>query len=86
MMATCLVPLSLDTGYGKAILAEFDFDAMPLETFPFDQGEERRSMYHLKKDLLPKVYWHGLLRWVGLGVWSRVDRVGVWSMVGSRLG
>ena len=29
----------LITGYGKTILAEFDFDATPLETFPFDQGK-----------------------------------------------
>ncbi len=29
----------LITGYGKTILAEFDFNANPLETFPFDQGK-----------------------------------------------
>ena len=29
----------LITGYGKTILAEFDFNAMPLETFPIDQGK-----------------------------------------------
>lgn len=29
----------LITGYGKTILAEFDFDGKPLETFPFDQGK-----------------------------------------------
>ena len=29
----------LITSYGKTILAEFDFDAQPLETFPFDQGK-----------------------------------------------
>lgn len=29
----------LITGYGKTIMAEFDFNAMPLETFPFDQGK-----------------------------------------------
>ena len=71
----------LITGYGKTILAEFDFDAAPLETFPFDQGkvcnltmhaktdinyhfetQERTSMYYLKKDLLPEVYWHGLVK------------------------
>ena len=52
----------LVTGAGKAILAEFDFDAMPLETFPIDQGKERRWVYHLKKDILPSVYWHLLLR------------------------
>ena len=29
----------LITGYGKTILAEFDFNAAPLETFPIDQGK-----------------------------------------------
>ena len=52
----------LITGFGKTILAEFDFNAMPLETFPVDQGKERRSAYHLKKDVMPIMYWHLLLR------------------------
>ena len=29
----------LVTGYGKLILAEFNFNGEPLETFPFDQGK-----------------------------------------------
>ena len=29
----------LVTGYGKLILAEFDYNGNPLETFPFDQGK-----------------------------------------------
>jgi hypothetical protein len=49
-------------GYGKTILAEFDFVGNPLETFPFDQGEQRRTMYHLKKDLMAPIYWYGLVR------------------------
>ena len=52
----------LVTGYGRLILAEFDYDLNPKETFPFDQGVERKSMYILKKDLLPKLYWHGMLK------------------------
>jgi sulfide:quinone oxidoreductase len=52
----------LVTGYGRLILAEFDYDLNPKETFPFDQGVERRSMYILKKDILPKLYWHGMLK------------------------
>lgn len=56
----------LITGYGKTILAEFDFDALPLETFPFDQGKERVSMYYLKKDIMPELYWNGLLK----GLWG----------------
>jgi sulfide:quinone oxidoreductase len=56
----------LVTGYGKLILAEFDYDLNPKETFPFDQGKERLSMYLLKKHVLPHFYWKGLLagkRW-----------------------
>lgn len=52
----------LVTGYGKLILAEFDYDGKPQETFPFDQGKERRSMYLLKKHLLPPLYWEGMLK------------------------
>ena len=52
------------TGMGKAILAEFDFNAMPLETFPIDQGKERRSVYYLKKYILPDMYWSLLLKLV----------------------
>ncbi|WP_374019154.1 FAD/NAD(P)-binding oxidoreductase [Paenibacillus thiaminolyticus] len=52
----------LVTGYNRLILAEFDYDLTPQETFPFDQSKERYSMYLLKKDLLPKLYWHGMLK------------------------
>lgn len=52
----------LVTGYGKLILAEFDYDKQPKESFPFDQGQERYSMYALKAHALPKLYWHGMLR------------------------
>ena len=52
----------LVTGYGKLILAEFNYKNEPLETFPFDQGKERASMYALKKWALPLLYWHGMLK------------------------
>ncbi len=52
----------LTTGYGKLILAEFGYDLKPHETFPFDQSKERWSMYMLKKHLLPKLYWSGMLK------------------------
>ncbi len=52
----------LVTGYGKLILAEFDYLGNPQETFPFDQGKERRSMYWFKKYFLPIMYWYGMLR------------------------
>lgn len=52
----------LVTGYGSLILAEFDYDKKPKESFPFDQSKERYSMYALKAYGLPKMYWHGMLR------------------------
>jgi len=52
----------LVTGYGKLILAEFDYDGNPMESFPFDQRRERYSMYALKAYGLPSMYWNGMLR------------------------
>ena len=52
----------LVTGYGKLILAEFDYDGNPRESFPFDQARERASMYALKAYVLPEMYWNGMLR------------------------
>lgn len=51
----------LVTGYGKLVLAEFDYDNNPMETFPFDQSKERWSMYVLKKKVLPWLYWNKIL-------------------------
>lgn len=52
----------LVTGYGRLILAEFDYDGNPAESFPFDQAQERYSMYMLKAYGLPELYWNGMLR------------------------
>jgi sulfide:quinone oxidoreductase len=52
----------LVTGYGKLILAEFDYDGNPAETFPFDQAEERWSMWAMKVYSLPELYWNGMLK------------------------
>lgn len=52
----------LVTGYGRLILAEFDYDGKPVESFPFDQAQERYSMYALKAYALPEMYWNGMLR------------------------
>lgn len=51
----------LVTGYGKLVLAEFDYNNTPAETFPFDQSKERWSMYQLKKQVLPWLYWNKIL-------------------------
>jgi sulfide:quinone oxidoreductase len=50
------------TGYGKLIMAEFDYSKNPKESFPFDQNQERYSMYALKAYGLPRMYWHGMLK------------------------
>lgn len=50
------------TGYNKLILAEFDYSKEPVESLPFNQGVERTSMYIMKKDLLPIMYWNGMLK------------------------
>lgn len=52
----------LVTGYGSLILAEFDYTNQPKESFPFDQSQERYSMYALKAYGLPAMYWNGMLR------------------------
>lgn len=52
----------LVTGYNKLVLAEFDYNLTPCETFPFDQSEERFSMYLMKRELLPILYWNGMLK------------------------
>jgi len=52
----------LVTGIGKLILAEFDYQKKPAETFPVDQSKERWSMWILKRYLLPLFYWHGMLK------------------------
>lgn len=46
----------------KVILAEFDYDLQPVETFPFDQSKERRLMFFMKKDLMPLLYWNVMLK------------------------
>jgi sulfide:quinone oxidoreductase len=50
------------TGYHKVILAEFGYDGVIMETFPFNQAKERYSMYLLKAYALPRIYWYGMLR------------------------
>ena len=50
------------TGYDSLILAEFNYEHEPAETFPFDQSKERFSMLMLKKYGLPSLYWHGMLK------------------------
>ncbi len=50
------------TGYGTMVLAEFDYDRNPMETFPLNQARERWSMWLFKKYFLPLMYWNGMLK------------------------
>lgn len=52
----------LVTSKNTVVMAEFDYDGNPRETFPVDQGKERWSMYLVKRYLLPILYWYGMLR------------------------
>uniref|UniRef100_A0A8C7A5H5 Sulfide:quinone oxidoreductase, mitochondrial n=1 Tax=Nothoprocta perdicaria TaxID=30464 RepID=A0A8C7A5H5_NOTPE len=69
----------LVTGYNKVILAEFDYAAQPLETFPIDQGKERVTMYHMKADVMPLLYWNGLLKgyWGGPAPFRKMMHLGL---------
>ena len=52
----------ITTGYGKLLLAEFDHDNRLLPTFPFDQTQERYSMWLLIKHAMPWMYWNRILK------------------------
>ncbi|CAK9834298.1 Sulfide:quinone oxidoreductase, mitochondrial [Anthophora retusa] len=52
----------LVTGYNKCILAEFDYNLQPLETFPVDQGREYYFTYILKAYGFPFLYWNLMTR------------------------
>ncbi|XP_062858402.1 sulfide:quinone oxidoreductase, mitochondrial [Trichomycterus rosablanca] len=69
----------LVTSYNTVILAEFDYNSQPLETFPIDQSKESRIMYHMKADLMPHLYWYGLLKgfWGGPGPYRKIMHLGM---------
>lgn len=52
----------LITGYGKVIMAEFDYDKQPMPSFPLDPSKERASMWLVKKYVLPWLYWNRMLK------------------------
>jgi sulfide:quinone oxidoreductase len=60
---SCPIP----TSNGKLVLAEFDYNLTPKETFPYDQREESRFAFLLKKYMFPWMYWNGTLQgnWKG---------------------
>jgi sulfide:quinone oxidoreductase len=52
----------LITGYGKTIMAEFDYDKKPLSSFPIDPTQELYSMWLVKRYVLPWLYWNRMLK------------------------
>lgn len=69
----------LVTAYNRVILAEFDYNAQPLETFPFDQSKERLTMYLMKADLMPFLYWNLMLKgyWGGPAIVRKLFHLGM---------
>ncbi|KAK7096277.1 sulfide:quinone oxidoreductase, mitochondrial-like [Littorina saxatilis] len=69
----------LITGKDKCILAEFDYDAQPLETFPVDQGKERWSMYQMKAQVMPELYWNVMTKglWQGPAIFRKLMHLGM---------
>jgi len=64
----------LVTGYSSLVLAEFDFDKKPVETFAIDQGKERWTMYNLKSHVMPRIYWDYMVKgkWAGPGAFRKI--------------
>jgi len=51
----------LITGYGKTIMAEFNYKQEATPSFPLDPTKERWSMWWVKRKLLPSLYWNRML-------------------------
>ncbi|KAG7209683.1 hypothetical protein KM043_011328 [Ampulex compressa] len=67
----------LVTGYGKCILAEFDYNLQPMETFPVNQGKEFYFMFLLKKYFFPFIYWNLMLKglWDGPEAFRKISKL-----------
>ncbi len=55
----------LITGYGKTVMAEFDYNNRPTPSFPIDQTKEHYLMWLAKRYLLPWLYWNRMLKGFG---------------------
>ena len=64
----------LITSQNTCMLAEFGYDGKLMETFPIDQGKNRKSMYLFKRHALPEMYWQLMLRGVYSGArpWQKI--------------
>lgn len=52
----------LITGYNSTVMAEFDYDKKIAPSFPLNPAKERFSMWLMKRDLLPWLYWNRMLK------------------------
>lgn len=52
----------LVTGYGKTMMAEFDYENKPKSSFPMNPAKERYSMWLMKRYVLPWLYWNRMLK------------------------
>ena len=50
------------SGYGRVVMAEFDYSKQPVSSFLVDPTKERWSMWLLKTRLLPWLYWQRMLK------------------------
>ena len=53
------------TGYGKMLLAEFDYDNKAAPSLPVNTSKPRWDMWILKKYILPWFYWNRMLKGKG---------------------
>lgn len=53
------------TGYGRMLLAEFDYDNNAAPSLPINTSKPRWDMWILKKYILPWFYWNKMLRGKG---------------------
>lgn len=53
------------TGYGKMLLAEFDYENKAAPSLPINTSRPRWDMWILKKYILPWFYWHRMLKGKG---------------------
>lgn len=52
----------LTTGYGRLLLAEFDYESRLTPTLPLTPLKERRSMWLFMRYAMPSIYWNRILK------------------------
>ena len=52
----------LITGYNSVVMAEFDYEKKPDSSFPLNPAKERFSMWLMKRNGLPWIYWNRMLK------------------------